>query len=109
MGIVKSKKALFDNEQDFLDFLMQVRVEADADIVIIEKAVLPEEFFDLKSGFAGMVHQKLVNYRTRMAITGDFTGYDSKALDDYIRECNENNGDIVFLRSVNEAIGYFAG
>ena len=109
IGVVKSKKSLFDTEQAFLDFMIQVREEADADIIIIEKTVLPEKFFDLKSGFAGMMHQKIVNHMIRMAIVGDFSEYKDTTIGAYIDECNDKKGELVFLRSVNEAITFLVG
>lgn len=107
IGVVKSRKPLFDDEQGFLEFLLQAREEADADLIIIEKTVLPEKFFDINSGFAVVINQKLINYRSRMAVVGDFTVYNDKTLDDFVKESN-NGEDLVFLRSINEAVSYFA-
>ncbi len=42
-------------------------IEHDATGVLIESRMLPPEFFDLRSGFAGEFLQKLVNYGLRLA------------------------------------------
>ena len=109
IGVVKGKQTLFNNEQEFLDFIIQVTEEADADIIIIERGILPDKFFDLNSGFAGMMHQKIVNHRIQMAIVGNFKEYKDTNMEAYIRENNERGKDIVFLNSVNEAVGFFSG
>ncbi|WP_083996437.1 DUF4180 domain-containing protein [Desulfosporosinus acididurans] len=54
-----------------------------------------EDFFDLKTKLAGEILQKFVNYHVRIAIVGDFSGYKSKSLKDFIYE--SNNGKDVFF------------
>jgi len=51
---------------------------------------LDPAFFQLRTGLAGEILQKFVNYRVRLAILGDFTqpAADSTALRDLIRESN---------------------
>lgn len=42
-----------------------------ADVVVIPVERLTDDFFELKTRFAGEVTQKFVNYRLRLAIVGD--------------------------------------
>jgi hypothetical protein len=58
--------------------------------VAIPLTRLPPEFLDLKTGFAGQVLQKFVNYRLQVAILGDVTAAVSRsdALRDFVRESN---------------------
>jgi len=42
--------------------------EQDADRLLLRASNLPIEFFDLKSGLAGMILQKLMNYHLTVAI-----------------------------------------
>ena len=109
IGIVKSKEPIVHTDQEFLDLIMQVNHDADSQFMVIEKEALPEEFYNLSSGIAGQFHQKLSNYRMRMAVVGDFSSYEqkSKAFADYVKESNDI-GDIIFLRNINQAISYFA-
>ena len=53
-------------------------------------ARLAPEFFVLTSGVAGAVVQKFVNYRVRLAVVGDVSGFvaESTALRDFVREAN---------------------
>ena len=53
-------------------------------------------------GIAGEVVQKLVNYRRRVAVVGNFSGIDSKSLRDFIYESNRR-GNMIFVASFEEA------
>lgn len=76
--------------------------------IILKKEQLHPDFFDLKTGLAGDILQKFSNYRMRLAVTGDFTGYNSKSLNDFIYESNKT-GRIVFVPSLGEAIDVLTG
>ena len=58
--------AVVEDEKDVVD-LIGVCAEFNADRIMLHGRVLSERFFDLKTGQAGMVLQKLVNYRLRSA------------------------------------------
>lgn len=63
---------------------------AEARLVAIPLARLAPEFLDLKTGLAGAVLQKFVNYQRRVAILGDIAEAvaGSQALRDFVRESN---------------------
>lgn len=82
--------------QDALDMIGTIWYEVEgAKAVVIDKAILSEAFFDLRTGLAGEVLQKFTNYNMKLAIIGDFSGYTSKALADFIRE--SNRGTSIFF------------
>ncbi|RAV97923.1 DUF4180 domain-containing protein [Pseudochryseolinea flava] len=85
--------------QEFLQMMMDSSAEA----VIVRKESIQELFFDLKSGIAGEMLQKVVNYRLRLAIVGDFSIYDSKSLKAFIYESNKSN-TIVFVSTIEDAL-----
>jgi hypothetical protein len=85
--------------QQFLQMIMDSCAEA----VIVHKENIDESFFDLRSGLAGEMLQKVVNYRLRLAIVGDFSIYESKNLKAFIYESNISN-TIVFVSTVEEAL-----
>jgi hypothetical protein len=70
--------------------------------VVLPAARLAPEFFDLRTGLAGEMLQKFSNYDMRLAIVGDFAGYDSPALHAFIGESNRQ-GRISFVGSEAEA------
>ena len=63
---------------------------------IISKDNLTEEFFHLSNKIAGNILQKLINYKMKLAIIGDFSNHESNALNAFIYECNQGN-DIFFV------------
>jgi hypothetical protein len=85
--------------QQFLQMIM----DSSAEGVIIHKENIDESFFDLRSGLAGDMLQKIVNYRLRLAIVGDFSVYESKSLKAFIYESNKAN-TIVFVSTVEDAL-----
>ncbi len=88
--------------QDGLDLLGDAYYQGYDKMILHMKNITPS-FFDLKSGLAGEILQKFSNYRVRLVIVGDFSKFESKSLNDFIRE--SNNGKLVnFLQSRDEAI-----
>jgi hypothetical protein len=73
---------------------------------IIHEINLSKDFFNLSSGVAGDILQKFSNYRLRLAVIGDFSKYKSKSLNDFMHESNKT-GNIIFVKSVDEALGRF--
>lgn len=61
------------------------------DIVAVPVERLDAGFFDLRSGLAGAIMQKFVNYRVRLVVLGDLSHHleASSALRDLVRESNE--------------------
>ena len=72
-----------------LDLAMSVRYETGASI--------------LSTGVAGDILQKLMNYRFKAAIYGDYSHYTSKPLRDFIRESNHGK-DFFFVSTMEEAV-----
>lgn len=57
---------------------------------------------------AGEILQKFVNYGVKLAIVGDFSRYDSKALADFIYESNQGR-HFFFAATHAEALSRLAG
>lgn len=93
---------LISNTQDGVDLLGNMYFE-NIDKVIIHKASLTPDFFDLKNGIAGDILQKFSNYRVRLAIVGDFLEFKSKSLIDFMYECNKRK-QIVFVGTLEEGM-----
>ncbi|MER7274304.1 DUF4180 domain-containing protein [Dactylosporangium sp. NPDC000244] len=68
------------------------------ELVVMPAGRLADDFFALRTGVAGEILQKLVNYRLRLAVIGDVSARveASAALRDLIRECNRGR-DAWFL------------
>ena len=76
--------------------------------VMLHEHNLPPEFFQLRTRLAGDILQKFVNYGVKLAIVGDFSHYQSKALADFIYESNQGN-HFFFAATRAEAMGRLAG
>jgi len=86
--------------QAMLDLMADANYQGGSSLMVIYQESLGDNFFDLSTGFAGELLQKFSNYRVRLAIVGDFSGYKSKALRDFIYECNQ--GNLVFFKNTLE-------
>lgn len=100
---IEDEKILIFDEQSALDVFMSLAYETGENRFIISKDNLIEDFFDLRTKIAGEILQKIINYRMKLAIIGDFSKYKSKSLRDFIYECNSGK-DIFFVENESEAL-----
>jgi hypothetical protein len=103
IAVVHSETAVITDGQSALDFMMNVQYDTGSHAIAINKEALSEDFFILSTGVAGEGLQKFINYRFRLAIVGDFPGYTSKPLKDFMFECN-NGTSIFFVSSESQAM-----
>ena len=97
-----SSETILNNPQDILD-LMVLAGEKDANKIILHENNINPDFFELKTGFAGEVLQKAVNYHIKLAIIGDFNKFTSKSLKSLIAESNSGN-QFFFISNTIEAM-----
>lgn len=102
---LKSQTIILSELDDFLDLLGNANY-LEADKILIHKSNLNPEFFELKTRIAGDILQKFSTYNQKLAIIGDFSGFESRSLKDFIRESNRV-GRILFLNSKEEALMKF--
>lgn len=108
MALVTGEKPVVTDVQSALELAMSARYELDTDRLIIDKRAVCEDFFILSTGLAGEILQKFINYQVKIAIYGDFSGYTSKPLRDFIYESNKGR-DIFFTATREEAAARLAG
>jgi hypothetical protein len=63
-------------------------MEHDTRRLLLDHGSLPAEFFDLSSGVAGELVQKITNYGIRMAAVVPDPGVHSTSFQDFAREAN---------------------
>jgi hypothetical protein len=97
---VAGEEIIIGKVQDALDLMVDPNLERARMIIIEQKNILPE-FFDLSTRIAGEILQKFVQYRVKLAITGDFSDA-SESLRAFIYESNRGN-EIFFCASAEEA------
>lgn len=103
IAIVNSDEVLISDVQSALDFMMSVNYETGSHSIVLKKEAVIEDFFVLSTRIAGEVLQKFITYQFKLAIVGDFSGYTSKPLKDFIYESNKGR-DIFFVSSEENAI-----
>lgn len=103
VALCQSRDVIIRDGQSALDFAVGIGYEYDCHDIAVNKAAIAEDFFKLSTRIAGEVVQKFVNYGYRLVIIGDFSGYESKSLRDYMYECN-NGGHLYFVADEDEAL-----
>jgi hypothetical protein len=103
IALVHSNEILINDTQSALDLMATIRYQTGCDRFVLDKSVISEDFFDLKTGLAGEVLQKFINYQVKVAIVGDFSMYSSKSLKDFIYESNKGK-DVFFSPNEKQAI-----
>jgi hypothetical protein len=95
-------------ERDAVD-LISAAASANAGWTVVPASRLDAEFFSLRTGLAGAFLQKFVTYGKRIAILGDIPSEfsESRALRDFIRECNRGT-QIWFFQSREELLDRLA-
>ena len=74
-----------------------------ATLIVIPVECLDDEFFQLKTRIAGELIQKFVQYRRRLVIVGDISGFlaQSSALRAFVNESNRGK-EVWFLASLED-------
>ncbi|MGL5977398.1 MAG: DUF4180 domain-containing protein [Erysipelotrichaceae bacterium] len=91
------------DEQSMLELLMEVQYVTNSMQVVLDQACLPATFFQLSNQLAGSILQKVVSYGFQLAIICDVSQFNSKALNDFIRESNRGR-HIYFVSDIEHAI-----
>jgi hypothetical protein len=77
-------------DRDAVDVIAAAHYDHGADFLVLPVDQLPADFFRLKSGVAGAIVQKFVDYRMRLAVMGDVESHAaaSTSFRDWVREAN---------------------
>lgn len=108
VAVIHSADLIITDVPSALDFIMSVKYQTDSCHIALNKEAILEDFFRLSTCLAGEILQKFINYRIKFAVYGDFSGYTSKPLKDFIYECNQGK-DIFFTATRAEAVDKLAG
>ena len=103
IAVITGEAPLITDVQSALDLIMTVKYETGCQRIAIDKTAITESFFQLRSGLAGEVLQKFVNYHIKAAFYGDYSYYTRKALMDFFYESNSGS-QILFPKTQEEAV-----
>lgn len=77
------------SENDILDLIVFCG-ENDTHCVMFHQENLASDFFDLKTGLAGLLFQKLANYRLKAAVLVSLENIQNPRFKELIYECNRS-------------------
>ena len=100
--MMHSDEIIIADVQTSLDWLVNVLYETGCHRIALNREAFAPSFFVLRSGLAGDILQKFVNYHIKLAIIGDYTPFTSKPLHDFMLESNRGN-HIYFVSTEAEA------
>ncbi|MFA5936907.1 MAG: DUF4180 domain-containing protein [Candidatus Paceibacterota bacterium] len=98
---IVSDGIIVNTTEDALDLMVHREVRPARKIILHKENIIPD-FFDLRTGIAGEILQKFVNYRVELAIVGDFSKITSENFKAFMRESNRGR-EIFFLETVEQA------
>lgn len=101
--IIEQNEMNIKQSTSAIDAIMDIKYQTNCSNIVIDKKCIAEDFFQLSTGLAGEIFQKLTNYHIRLAIFGDFSMYTSKALKDFIYESNKGK-DFFFVETQQQAV-----
>ncbi|WP_042272541.1 DUF4180 domain-containing protein [[Clostridium] dakarense] len=87
-------------ESDVLD-IIGICISNDIKLLMLREEVFTEDFINLKSGLAGIVLQKFMNYHIKASATIEDKNKISERLGELIYELNKSNNFRVFDNSVD--------
>lgn len=108
IAVVSSDEVLITDTQSALDLMMTVKYETGCTNIAVNKEAITGDFFILSTCLAGEILQKFINYGVRFAVYGDFSGYASKPLKDFMYESNLGK-DIYFQPDASSAVDKLSG
>jgi hypothetical protein len=97
---------IIHSPQDFLD-MMAWGGENGTNLLLLQEPNFAPAFYDLKTGLAGEILQKLSNYGCRLAIHGSFASVRSERFRELMREANKGS-QLRFAESRDEALAWLA-
>ncbi len=100
----RSSKPIIGSQQDFLDLLV-VGMENNTSLLLLRDTNFDPAFYDLKTGLAGAILQKVSDYSARLAIVGSFEERGGERFQQLALECNSGT-QVRFVSCTNEALSW---
>jgi hypothetical protein len=101
-GATLTEDEFIRSPRDFID-LLAWGTENGTDLYLMRDTNFSETFYDLSTGLAGEILQKVSNYRVRLAIVGTFEMVGSKRFREFISESNKGSS-VCFLQERAKAL-----
>ncbi len=99
--VSRTSDAFIASPGDFLNMLAWGG-ERDTSAFVLKAVNFTAAFYDLRTGLAGEILQKVSNYRCRLAIVGPFSMVTSERFREFMSESNKGR-QVCFARGEEEA------
>lgn len=96
---LNDQNVLINNADDFLELIMNLPAER----ILLHSENMDTSFFDLRTGLAGEIFQKAVDYSRSLGIVGDHSRVSSRSLRDFFSKSSQSN-NIIFVDSLDEGL-----
>ncbi len=103
-GKYATSEKVIRTTQDMLD-LMAFAGENGTNLLLLHEENLDPTFYDLSTGLAGEIAQKLFNYHTRLAVVGSFTTVRSQRFREFMVETNKG-AQLIFALDETKALAW---
>ncbi len=100
----RSPEQFIRSTRDFLD-LLTWGTENGTDLYLLMDTNFTPQFYDLSTGLAGEILQKVSNYHQRLAIIGSFEMVTSKRFREFMMESNKGSS-VCFMREKAKALAW---
>lgn len=100
----ESPDEMIRSPQDMLD-LMAFAGEHGTNLLLLNERNFDPAFYDLTTGLAGEIAQKLSNYRVRLAVVGTFESVQSRKFREFMHESNKGD-QLKFALDESAALGW---
>ena len=108
ISVIESEDILIKDVNSGLDFAMEVSSMTGINNIIVNIEAINSVLFDLKNKILGELLQKYINYNIKFAVIGNFSKFNSKALNDFIYESNKGR-DFFFVEDIDTAVEKMTG
>lgn len=102
VAIVMNNGYRMEELESSVNFLINCAYHGAERIIIFEEQ-LPPAFFNLSTGWAGEILQKVATYKLFLAIIGEWSKYDNKNFQAFILESNRT-ARILFAESTDQVM-----
>ena len=96
-----------NTEDDVLD-IIGICMSNDTKLLVLREGAFSEKFINLKSGLAGIVFQKFINYHIKVSAIIEDEFKNNKRFQELVYESNKSNNFKVFNNSVS-AVNWILG
>ena len=99
-----SKEIEIDSLDVAFKVITDIQKTYDSQKIIIHQHHLCDDFFDSSTMLAGKVLKILMDAEVQLSVIGDYSDIEDKKFLNFIKDCNNNNKNILFFDDISDAL-----